>query len=696
MGSNVFKITRGHVLALALGLGLAGSLATAPASFAATKQPTPAGANCQPDGKINGAGSTFQTNVINDAFTYEYQNDVCGETPVSTNLFQGGTYNSTAFPSLGASDPSDFSFSGGTVQGMVAYNYGSATNGSGAGLARLSCRTDMFAGTDLPYNTTQWGELDNTAGDETTATGFASSPYQCQNYLTGANPSGKLNLTVSPPPYGPQAYGTWPNPSGETDAVAKPMSFPIAAGAVADFANLENKSPSATVGGCTTPPLSGQILDLDTAEYDDIWQGTINQWNDPTLVANNSWLSSDGCSGPIQRVVRQDNSGTTAITMFTLNGYDQGTLCANGEATPPSAGNNWYYDAIASANDGLWPRGCTAPNTSTVAPNEVWAGETNTNALTGTSGSGALISLLESTNGGFTGNGGYGGIGYAELGLWASGPQPLTTQGLVEVELATPATQSNATPAYILPGPGATQKSNCSVPATLPVGSSAASAVGLGTTTWTNTGTPGSPGKQDIADAAGGTGYPQCGLTFDLVYTGQSESNEVAATADTGLATPGCTVSVNVTTTADNPASSSTLVVPSTTGFPASGEVSVDSQVLTYTSTTSTSFVLSGTTGADIPSGSVVSLYGFSTSNAATATTPGITGACQTYNDSVSGITNDQLRTVYSYFSYIFSPLGEDVSAEGASNSNVMTAQTLDPLPVAWLPAIEEGFQQNL
>jgi hypothetical protein len=43
----------------------------------------------------------------------------------------------------------------------------------------------------------------------------------------------------------------------------------------------------------------------------------------------------------------------------------------------------------------------------------------------------------------------------------------------------------------------------------------------------------------------------------------------------------------------------------------------------------------------------------------------------------------------------MFSPLGQDQAAEGASSTKLGN-QTLDPLPATWLPPIEQGFQQNL
>jgi hypothetical protein len=43
----------------------------------------------------------------------------------------------------------------------------------------------------------------------------------------------------------------------------------------------------------------------------------------------------------------------------------------------------------------------------------------------------------------------------------------------------------------------------------------------------------------------------------------------------------------------------------------------------------------------------------------------------------------------------MFSPLGQDEAALGATNGNLQN-QTLDPLPAAWLPFLEQGYQQNL
>src|ERR1700751_1187631 len=82
--SRILKPRRARPLALALAVGALGCLVTAPASLGAN--PPSFGANCQPDGKISGAGSTSQSNAILDAFAFGYQNDVCGPQPNASNL----------------------------------------------------------------------------------------------------------------------------------------------------------------------------------------------------------------------------------------------------------------------------------------------------------------------------------------------------------------------------------------------------------------------------------------------------------------------------------------------------------------------------------------------------------------------------------------------------------------------------------
>jgi hypothetical protein len=665
-----------------MAVGVVGSLAAAPAAFATAPVN---GAACQPDGKISGAGSTFQANGVNDAFTFGYQQNQCGAQPNVANLT----------PAWGTTDPSIFSFGTTSVQGMVAYNYSlggtAASNGSGAGLNRLSCRTDMFSGTDLPYNSTQFTALKGAAGT------LASVSGHCADGTV-------INTGSVPPPYGPQPNNTWP---ATGDTAATPMNFPTAGGAVAYAVNLNGKC-TANAGSLSaalvtgTPitslsvnalanaiPAGSTVLLSDGAghtqawdvtataaaaattitvasqtpnfaypattttftvaptglkftanEFNKIWQGTINQWNDSELTATNPILTTFGCAGAIQRVVRFDNSGTTAITMFTLNGIDPqpATLCGT------DITKTWLAIATASNNSGQWPQESpgTSPDcvdsTSNSAPNPVTAG---------TNGSPALITKLESTN---------GGIGYAELGLWGTPPSGVSFASVQQAESfgdsgtsdtpADPDTQGN--PAFVSPGsPGAA--SNCKIPLALPSGLTTPNgSVGLLATNWEND--PSGPLKPEGL-AFQGFGYPACGLTFDMVmskiHSGQTgqiaapTGSTVAATAGCTISTPGTTVNNqattannaatttqnastttnNTATTTSNPATTTTgVTLPASTipvaangtaGFPTSGTLNVGGQTVTYTGITggaTASFTgAAGGTGT-IASGAAVTL----------------------------------------------------------------------------------------
>ncbi|MBV9607014.1 MAG: hypothetical protein JO027_18015 [Solirubrobacterales bacterium] len=636
-------------VALGLAVAAVASLAMAPASFAAAPQPPAVGTNCQPDGKISGAGSTFQANAINNSFTYGFQQDVCGPQPNVANLTSA----------WGTTAPSVFSFTdaAGThsVQGMVAYNYSlngtAASSGSGAGLNRLSCRTDFFSGTDLPYNSSQFTSLKGAPGALPTANGTTCAAA--------------INTGTVPAPFGPQPTSS---PPATGDTASTPINFPVAGGAVAYAVNLN--------GMCASGPPTSISLTAD--EFNKIWMGTINQWNDSELVATNPSLSNDGCAGNIQRVVRFDNSGTTAITMFTLNGIDPqpNTLCGTDAST------TWLGIATSSNNSGKWPQANgTAPDcvdsTSHAAPNPVTAGA---------NGSPALISKLLNTD---------GGIGYAELGLW---PNPLPT-GVSFATVQThddlntsgnglsnpnPGPDSNGNPAFQGPGnPGAA--SNCKFPAAVPTGNSATLAVGLGTPNWENDAS--GPLKPESV-AFTGAGYPACGLTFDMVQSKihSGETGEVAAPSG-GPFTAGCQIPAESTTTnGDQTLPEATVTVASTAGFPTAGTLNVGGQTVTYTGVTATTFTgAAGGSGA-IPSGSAVTLV--STTAPSTSARPGVNGACQTVPGTTSpivGATDDQLRTEYSYFTYVLSPLGQ----------SYLAGQTLDQLPAQWLTAEQAGFQQN-
>ena len=122
--------------------------------------------------------------------------------------------------------------------------------------------------------------------------------------------------------------------------------------------------------------------------------------------------------------------------------------------------------------------------------------------------------------------------------------------------------------------------------------------------------------------------------------------------------------------------------------WPATGTISVNGSTFTYTGKSGNS--LTGVNpGVTVANGDTITLV--STKSAATGSTVGITGACLTVTGSGSaitpevGMTNDQERTLYSYFTYVLSPLGQ----------SYLPAQAYDQIPGGWLGLELQGFQNN-
>ena len=181
----------------------------------------------------------------------------------------------------------------------MQYNYAAAVaagaTGSGNGQKAASCRTDAYAGTDIPYNLATLAQLDGAPG----ATGGCA-------------------ITFTPPnaPFGP----TFPAPS---DLQANVMTIPVAASA--DALAFNHK-------GCK--------LKLTAAQVSGVFGGTITDW------------SQLGCTtgGAIKRVVRLDKSGTTQIFKNYLAKVDG--------ASAQCDGSNWATLA-QDANNTVWPSGGT-------------------------------------------------------------------------------------------------------------------------------------------------------------------------------------------------------------------------------------------------------------------------------------------------------------------------------------------------
>jgi ABC-type phosphate transport system substrate-binding protein len=408
-------LSRSLVLLL-VGLGTLSCLVFARTSTAAVP---PSGLNCvASDGKVNGRGSTYQVKA-QALFAETYHDDFCGATPGSPADEAGNT--------------------------MIAYNYAGAVaasaTGSGNGLKAASCRTDAFAGTDLPYSKEQLAQLDGATG----ATGGCTISFE--------------------PPFQPKP-GPWPNTA---DIQANIMSFPIAGSSVALPVNLT----AANCGG--TAPTS---LSFTAIEVSRIFGGDIAKWNDPELVANNSSLTN--CNIAIARVVRFDNSGTTAIFKGYLvradNERTTTVSCTGGSPT-----KTWtFYDGSPNT---LWP-GQTAGD-----------GTCSAIVTAGTSGGQALITKLKATE---------GGVGYADLADAAG-------QGLIMSNVRNATNTSYQAPSS---GKGA----NCDYSVLSLPGATSSDAVGLNAEdTWANNNAP-NPDHENATDL--GSKYPICGLTFDLVYTG--------------------------------------------------------------------------------------------------------------------------------------------------------------------------------
>jgi ABC-type phosphate transport system substrate-binding protein len=426
------------ILSLVVGLNAIGCMVFASTSVAAVP---PSGLNCvASDGKINGRGATFQERAQQTIFIPAYRDDFCGAT---------------------AKEPEDAA-----GNAMIAYNYaeaksGTGFTGSGQGLKAASCRTDAYAGTDIPYTVSQLKELNEKPG-------------------TLVNTEGKGTCTVNTPftpPFQPNSPKEWPEEkAGKEDSTSPVMSFPVAGSGVAPMTNLT----AATCGG-KAPPTS---LNFTGRELSRIFGGVVATWNDPELVATNPGVAPaglEGCTGAVTRVVRFDNSGTTNIFKQYLIKVDNertGATCAPGE--------KWSGKYFEGGKNTEWPGTKGETPCSTI-----------TNA--GKSGNGELIIKLKATE---------GGIGYADLNE-AEGSALL----LPNIQ--------NATSTSFQP-PAIGKAANCDLKKLeAPPGITASEAVGLNEkNNWANDNdTVNKTGNHENATNLGEK-FPICGVTFMLVYKG--------------------------------------------------------------------------------------------------------------------------------------------------------------------------------
>ena len=424
----------GVLAGLLAGLSVLACSAAAGLVLAGTSEAAvpPTGLNCvASDGKISGRGASYNAHA-EVAFAQAYRDDFCGNVAEQY-----------------AGDPAG--------NEMVAYNYAAAeaasATGASAGLKAASCRTDAYAGDSLPYSEAQLAELNGAVGA-----------------------TGGCKLTFAPP-FQPQATGNeFPNAA---DISAPIMSFPIGGTATAIAVNFGT--------ACTKDPTS---LKLTAKEVSRIFGGDAATWSDSELVENNPTLSSGGCTGAINRVLRLDSAGTTEIFKAYLVRAENER---SGAAFTCAVGKAW--SAYTKTNT-EWP-GKQKPGEE---------GTCSAFTVPATSGGPAEVAKLKEVQ---------GGVGYADL------PDETGQAGLVT------ATVNNATgTAFQAPGSG--KAANCSYSSVSLPGAGVSDAVGLnsGGLNWA---TNAVPNEQNVTDR--GSKYPICGLTFDLVYTGLDNGSVANAIA---------------------------------------------------------------------------------------------------------------------------------------------------------------------
>ena len=281
--------------------------------------------------------------------------------------------------------------------------------------------------------------------------------------------TGGCTLTFSPPFVPASPY------PGPEDTKANIMSFPVAGTATAIIINLTN----ALCGG--TAPGS---IDLTATEVSRLFGGDVASWNDPELVANNPALAN--CTGAVTRVLREDSSGTTEIFKAYLVRAENartGQKCAEGK--------KW---SNYTAKNTEWP-GKQAVGKE---------GTCSAFVITAKSGGPEEVKKLEETP---------DGVGYADL------PDVEAAKVLPLVASVENATATSPEP------PGVSGAANCNYNVLSLPGATASDSVGLDPEdNWAtnNEEADGNPNHQNPTDLGGK--YPICGLTFDLVYEGLSDT----------------------------------------------------------------------------------------------------------------------------------------------------------------------------
>jgi hypothetical protein len=690
MKRRILKSSRAWVVVLALGGGVIGSLAMASPSVA---QVPLSGSNCQAsssgtaatEGKISGRGSSLQTFAVFNVIQ-QFENDECGAVPSdnATNTYSsanfpsctsGGTQvtgeptgdptdPSTPIDSFGncPNTPSPFPTYGG--DGMVAYNYPAAEDNSGTGSTQgkmtMSCRTDAFSGTDLPYGDADWGNggaangMTGPLGSEGTVAGKTCEPTLSQGgvvshpdaFISPFQTWGNTSATENP---NDTTTNEWANDSTS----ASLMSFPIAASAVAVATNL----PAACYLNATTG------LELDNNDILAIWSGDVTTWTslpDLTFPDDVNLTAANGCSIAITRVVRQDTSGTTqgflnylndvAVADPTGDGGASGTAncsATNGTANTATMNELDQNAGLASPENTKWPSGGTTCSAVTNNAN---------------SGGPALLSTLAGTS---------GGVGYADVSDENNDPGDAAhlQSALLETSTGTFAGPKNGT------------ASNCTFANGFPVSPTGAQWVGIGTADsggsdgyWgLDYGDPqfataktGVNTADNIGYSAQGADYPACSLTWDFVWGGENGNLQAHAAATTTLNATSQTLTLSAAPPAGTPTSGSLIIGATSTS-------------------NGTEYKYSGLSGATLTVNvGTATVHVFTSTNIALPGVPGA-GSGLTNKGPESELNTNQRQTLYSFMSYMLSDEAQ----------SALTANGYAGLPEPAIQSIRQEFQST-
>jgi len=363
---------------------------------------------------------------------------------------------------------------------MVGYDYQTdpvvPLTGSGSGRTSQQCRTDAFGMSDAPYTVAQLNTLN----------GAVTAP--------SASPCSALQ-SVLLPPFAPNA-SPWPDnvASGTAiDTASALMSVPITGGSVAAVVNFE------ATAGCPSQ------VNLTTKMASQLFGGDITNWNSALLrTANpdgggnlNPGLAT--CNLAVTRVVRTDTSGTTNIWKNFLT---------NADGTRTGATCEDAFD---------WARNDTTrwPNVTSISTGGVvtliGTPDLDCAPLVGgtTSGNPALLDKCQTTA---------GAVCYADVA-------EASERAAADPNLVLANIRNSVNSAFVAPAEGT--KSLCDFSAITTPGFDGNSAIGLDVgDSWASDQLD-APGGRSNGDASFlGTGWPACGLTWALIYTGLSDTVE--------------------------------------------------------------------------------------------------------------------------------------------------------------------------